>query len=50
MSPAMTLGTAEAAVANTYNLAADTTVSANGTVVTCTLQMSKKWHYVHGNL
>lgn len=41
LTPAMTLGTAGAAVANTYNLLADTAVAANGTVATCTLQISK---------
>ena len=39
--PALTLGTAGAAIADTYNLAADTAVGANGTEATCTLQISK---------
>ena len=41
LSPAMTLGTAGAAIANTYNLAADTAVATNGATATCTLQISK---------
>lgn len=41
INPALTLGTAGAAVANTYNLAADTAVGANGTEATCTLQYLK---------
>src|SRR3990167_6666133 len=41
LQPALTLGTAGTAIANTYNLAADTAVAANGTTATCTLQISK---------
>src|SRR3990167_2884369 len=41
ITPTLTLGTAGAAIANTYNLAADTAVGANGTEATCTLQYLK---------
>ena len=41
ITPVLTLGTAGAAIADTYNLAADIAVSGNGTEVTCTLQISK---------
>lgn len=41
LSPPLTLGTAGPAANNVYNLSADTTVSANGTSVTCTLQILK---------
>lgn len=41
ITPALTLGAAGAAIANTYNLAADTAVGANGTEATCTLQYLK---------
>lgn len=41
LSPAMTLGAAGAAIADTYNLAADTSVAANGDAATCTLQIKK---------
>lgn len=39
--PALTLGTAGAAIADTYNLAADTASTTNDADVTCTLQFSK---------
>ncbi len=41
ITPALTLGTAGAAIADTYNLAADTAAATNGTEATCTLQISK---------
>lgn len=41
VTPAVVLGTAGAAVANEYNLAADTAVATNGLEATCTLQYSK---------
>src|SRR3990167_8288252 len=41
VTPAVTLGAAGAAIANTYNLAADTAVATNGLEATCTLQYSK---------
>src|SRR3990167_581568 len=41
VTPAVTLGAAGAAIADTYNLAADTAVATNGTEATCTLQISK---------
>lgn len=41
ISPALVLGTAGAAIANTYNLAADTVVATNGAQASCTLQYRK---------
>lgn len=41
ITPALTLGAAGAAIANTYNLAADTAVATNGLEATCTLQYLK---------
>ncbi|MDF1677641.1 MAG: type II secretion system protein [Legionellaceae bacterium] len=41
ITPTLTLGTAGAAIADTYNLAADTTATGNGTEAACTLQISK---------
>ena len=41
ITPALVLGTAGAAIANTYNLAADTAAATNGLEATCTLQISK---------
>ncbi|HBI21643.1 MAG TPA: prepilin-type cleavage/methylation domain-containing protein [Legionella sp.] len=41
ITPTLTLGTAGAAIANTYNLAADTAVATNGLEATCTLQYLK---------
>lgn len=41
VTPAVTLAAAGAAVANQYNLAADTAVATNGLEATCTLQYSK---------
>ncbi len=41
ITPALTLGTAGAAIADTYNLLADTAATGNGTEATCTLQISK---------
>ncbi len=41
ITPALTLGIAGIAIADTYNLAADTTATGNGTEVSCTLQISK---------
>jgi len=42
ITPDLTLGTAGAAIADTYNLAVDTTVTTNGVKATCTLQYSKR--------
>lgn len=39
--PPVTLGAAGAAIADTYNLAADTAAATNGTQGSCTLQISK---------
>ena len=39
--PALTLGTAGVAVADTYNLAADTAVASNDAEASCTLQYKK---------
>ena len=41
ITPTLVLGAAGAAIANTYNLAADTAVGANGTEAICTLQYLK---------
>ena len=41
ITPTLTLGAAGAAIANTYNLAADTAAATNGLEATCTLQISK---------
>lgn len=41
ITPALTLGTAGAAIDNVYNLAADTAAATNGTEATCTLQIKK---------
>lgn len=41
ITPALALGAAGAAIANTYNLAADTAVATNGLEATCTLQYLK---------
>ena len=41
ITPTLVLGTAGAAIADTYNLAADTAAATNGTEATCTLQISK---------
>lgn len=41
ITPPLVLGAAGAPMANTYNLAADTVVAANGTEATCTLQYLK---------
>jgi MSHA pilin protein MshA len=41
VTPAVVLGAAGAATANTYNLAADTAVGANGVEGSCTLQILK---------
>lgn len=42
IDPALALGTAGAAIPDTYNLAADRAVTENGAEVSCTLQMSKR--------
>ncbi len=41
ITPAITLGTPGAAIADTYNLAVDTASATNGLEATCTLQISK---------